>query len=152
MKKLVERKKFQLSERSMGFTLIELLVAITIFVMITGIAAVSYQQANRGARDGRRRSDLEQIRAALEIYRVDQDEYPPGAYAAMIGTLQAGPVYINITPDDPRPDRDYFYVRNALTDYDLCAALEGAVVTPCPVPGAATCGAIGACTYCVCNP
>ena len=137
-------------KRNAGFTLIELLVSISIFVMILSIAAVSYVQANRRARDGRRQADLEQVRTALEIYRVDLDTYPiTSVYTDMINTLRAAPTYINTSPADPRPPRAYFYSSAGAT-YTLCADMEGTGFTsPCTV-GGTCCGA--ACDYCTCNP
>jgi len=59
-----------------GFTLIELLVAISIIVVLASIGAVSYSKANQSSRNSRRQADIEQVRAALEIYRADNPGYP----------------------------------------------------------------------------
>lgn len=59
-----------------GFTLIEILVAVMIFAVVASIVVVNFRAANRRARDGRRQSDLEKIRTALEVYREENDEYP----------------------------------------------------------------------------
>ena len=59
-----------------GFTLIELLVAMTVAAVLMGLALVSYQSARKSARDAKRKSDLEQIRSALEMYRSDNGKYP----------------------------------------------------------------------------
>jgi len=70
MKKLINNQK--------GFTFIEILVVATIIGVLATIGVVSYQQANIKSRDGKRQADLQQIRAALEMYRVDNSVYPDG--------------------------------------------------------------------------
>ena len=143
-------RKF-VSER--GFTLIELLVAVSIFILLTSIAIVSYRSVNQSARDGRRQSDLEQVRAALEICRADNDVYPSGVnYSTAIATLITGN-YLNQTPADPRPSSwNYYYNSAAGVDYLLCAYLEGTGFTsPCTITGTPSC-LDNDCNYCVCSP
>lgn len=62
--------------RTNGFTLIEILVAATIIAVLTAIGVVSYTSINQRSRDAKRKSDLEQIRSALEMYRADNGHYP----------------------------------------------------------------------------
>lgn len=62
--------------RILGFTLIELMVSISIVAVLMAIGVVSYTQANRSARNARRASDMEQVRAALELYRNENPSYP----------------------------------------------------------------------------
>ena len=59
-----------------GFTLIEILVAVSIIALLTVMGVTNFMVANKKARDGKRQGDLEQIRAALEIYRADERIYP----------------------------------------------------------------------------
>jgi len=136
------------SHRTRGFTLIEILVAVLIFALLTGIAVVSFQTANRRARDGRRQADLEQVRTALEIYRADNTSYPTGSWAAMVVALQ--PNYLSTEPVDPRdPTYNYYYGdTGGGISYNLCAYLEGGSTTPCGV--AVSCGI--ACNYGVTSP
>ncbi|MFH1561082.1 MAG: type II secretion system protein [Patescibacteria group bacterium] len=103
-----------------GFTLIELLVAVSIVVMLSAISMTSYRAAQKKARDGKRKSDLEQIRAALEMYRSDDDE---GLYPADIGTLVAGD-YLADTPVDPKEYTYYYNPAVGNLTYELCAYLE----------------------------
>jgi prepilin-type N-terminal cleavage/methylation domain-containing protein len=121
-----------------AFTLIEILVVIAIIALLTMAGVTSYKVANQKARDGRRQGDLEQIRAALEMYRTVLDEYPDDK-----NLLE--PDYINSLPADPS-GYDYYYFSDGLT-YTLCAYLE---------LGSGDCGgnACGAttCNYQVNNP
>lgn len=132
-----------------GFTLIEILVALGIFLMITGIAAVSYRSANRRARDGRRQADIEEVRTKLEIYRADNPGagYPVGNWAALSAALV--PTYIMAVPQDPRPTIYDYYYNGTPTIYSLCTYLEAGGVSPCPSVG--SCGTV-ACNWCQCSP
>lgn len=130
-----------------GFTLIELLVVITIIGILIGVGTASYQRAVRLSRDSRRKTDLEQIRQALESYRSENGTYP--AELTWQSDLTAS--FINTLPVDPK-DNLYDYVPGvALTSYSLCAALEiapaEAVSASCTT---ASCGET--CNYEVENP
>ena len=59
-----------------GFTLIELLVTIAIIAILSGIAIVSFSGQTAKARDARRKSDLENLRQAIEMYYEDNGKYP----------------------------------------------------------------------------
>jgi len=141
--------------KNKGFTLIELLVAMTIAAVLMGLALVSYQGARKSARDGRRKSDLEQIRSALEMCRADTGSYPTSIYDDV---TCGGQTYLSGTPKDPVTNDPYAYTPSPLncspsgtkcTSYTLCAALEvgGGTVTGC-----SSCGSGVTCNYKVTNP
>lgn len=99
-----------------GFTLIELLVASTIIVVLASIGIVSFVNAGKSARDGKRKADLETVRAALVLYKVDNGTYPDyGApttptnanYDSMISAL--GSYISSPTPNDPKDVSPYLY-------------------------------------------
>ena len=95
-----------------GFTLIEVLVAATIIALLTSIGVVSYQAANRQARDAKRKADLEQIRAALEMYKTDNHWYPNSgsgnwSNVTNLGTLLAP--YLSPLPFPPKTGEAYYY-------------------------------------------
>lgn len=74
-----------------GFTLIELLVAMSIIAVLAAIGLSSYAFSQKRARDARRKADLSQIRAALELYRADNGFYPQsGCGWDCIGYLYSG--------------------------------------------------------------
>ncbi len=55
--------------KSKGFTLIELLIAITIVAILSTIAVSSYISSQAAARDGKRISDLQDIKDAIYLMK-----------------------------------------------------------------------------------
>ncbi|PIR58360.1 MAG: hypothetical protein COU70_01305, partial [Parcubacteria group bacterium CG10_big_fil_rev_8_21_14_0_10_35_15] len=97
-----------------GFTLVEILVVVTIIGLLTSIAAVSYSQFLKQSRDAKRKADLEQIRAALEMYRSNNDAYYPGTMTGdctnAVYNIYTTPVkYIEEMPSDPKSSAGYYY-------------------------------------------
>lgn len=84
-------------------------MATTIVAILAAIGVVSYASANRNSRDARRLADVEQIRAALEMYRADQGSYP--STISFGGSLSlGGNVYMDPIPQDPKyPSYSYSY-------------------------------------------
>lgn len=106
--------------RNRGFTLIELLVVIAIISVLSAIALVIYGEAQKGARDARRKQDLRSIQAALEIYYQKNYFYP-----TVLSDLL--PTYINNVPLDPINVAPYIYVYSYQSPgqcYALVAILE----------------------------
>lgn len=137
-----------------GFTLIEILVVLSIIGIILGLSIFGLQGARESSRDAKRKSDLEAIRANIELYKSDCDSYPL-ILPAPAGTLNGdgstascvvGNIYISNMPTDPLPNKSYYYSSDGLT-YDLCAALESEGSDAC----SGSCGA-EACDYKVVNP
>lgn len=97
-----------------GFTLMEILVAISIIAILTAIGIVSYGSVNRRSRDTKRKSDTEQVRSALEMYRTDNGYYPAigaGSWtnASGLSTVLVA-TYMPAIPSDPKsPDSAYRY-------------------------------------------
>lgn len=121
-----------------GFTLIEILVVIVIIGILAGFSLTAFSSSRKTARDARRKADLEQIRAALEIYRADNGQYPPlnggtwctqisnSTYPQVKNALEGGG-YISSVPQDPiyaGTYKDYFYRRINNNQYALYAELE----------------------------
>lgn len=122
-----------------GFTLIEILVVITIIVLMTATTVVTYSTFLKQSRDARRKADLGQISAALEMYRSTNDTYP----IAGLSDLVAPTVYLQSVPVDPKNPTYTYYYSGAVSDYTLGAYLEngGAICA------AGQCG--GGCNYCL---
>lgn len=106
-----------------GFTLIELLVVISIIGILVAVGATSYQRAVKLSRDSKRKTDLEQIRQALETYRSEVGIYP--ATGTWEADLENG--YITAVPTDPK-NILYVYDNPTSTTYTLCASLETILV------------------------
>ncbi len=111
------------SSRS-GFTLIELLVVITIIVMLSVAGFVSYVQAGISTRNGKRQSDIENLKAALVLYRTDQGTYPSTQGTAV--PYSALQLYLSgSTPQDPKNVSPYVYSYSTTgKTFSLSATLE----------------------------
>ena len=59
-----------------GFTLIELLVVIAIIGVLSSVVLVSLNTARAKARDANRAAAISQFRNALELYYLDNGQYP----------------------------------------------------------------------------
>ncbi len=125
--------------RQNGFTLLELLVTATIIAVLTVIGVVSYSAVNKRSRDVKRKSDLEQIRSALEMFRSDYASYPSvgsgswnSANGLDTGNNTTGLVnsYLPAIPVDPLGSSQLYYYRakaqsgSAYYGYCVCACLE----------------------------
>lgn len=148
-----------------GFSLLELLVSASIIAILTIIGVVSYGSVNKRSRDVKRKSDVEQMRSALEMYRSDNGSYP-AANSGSWGTTDGlsaflVPGYSPVIPSDPQSEtHGYYYTAtnyDVATDkyygYCICGYLEtGAMASTCvaaDIPG----GSIPqACNYGLKNP
>ena len=86
-----------------GFTLIELLVVISIIGILATLLIANIGGVRERARDARRKSDLNQIQKALELYKNSQKppEYSEATDIEGLATdLQ--PDYIQEVPHDPK--------------------------------------------------
>lgn len=136
-----------------AFTLVEILVVVTIISLLASIAAVSYSRFVKQSRDARRKTDIEQIRAAIELYRNFNDAYPT---SLTLGTGEiADPApgttkYMTKIPQDPMNSgpsgNTYYYTSSSpFQDYTLCANIEG----DAQVGSGFSCGTSLYCNYCM---
>lgn len=129
-----------------SFTLIEILVVTTIIGLLAAAAVVTYSQLTKQSRDAKRKTDIEQIRSALEMYRSNNDAY--SAYTgncASYTALTTPTKYIQSMPTDPKTDYNY-YCSISPTDYSIGAYLEGTTST---CSATLSCGTAIDCNYCV---
>lgn len=133
-----------------GFTLIEILVAATIIAILSSVGITGYQAITRNSRDTVRKSDLENIRSALEVYKSENGFYPTPTVSC-VAALSSD--YLNPYPQDPK-SATYKYCYNWVStrQYQMCAHLENIGPTDYPTQcgGANLCG--GSCNYTVANP
>jgi general secretion pathway protein G len=146
-------KNFLSTINQKGFTLVEILVAATIVALLSTLGVSGYQAVTRNGRDALRKSDLEQIRSALEIYKSENSSYPTPQTTC--GPAAVTP-YINSYPVDPKPTSyRYCYNRTGNTTYYLCAHLENGTTTDYSTECGDTniCGfSSSSCNYKVANP
>jgi general secretion pathway protein G len=78
-----------------GFTLIELIVVASILMVLAGIGLVQYKNAIVRSREGVLKTDLFNLRDAIDQYYADKGQYP--------GTLDelVSSGYMRRVPDDP---------------------------------------------------
>jgi len=135
-----------------GFTLIELLIVIAIIGVLATLLMANFVGVRQRARDATRKSDLRQIQAALEIYRSDNNAYPPAAdgapsdgqfsKTASCNTSLTGPtgstsIYMKTVPCDPTGG-SYTYSLDVDGNYAVTACLENtndSQKDPSTVPG-----------------
>lgn len=139
----------QRAKNQKGFTLIELLVVIAIIGLLATLAVVSLNNARQKARDAKRKSDLNAIATAMELYNAEVGVYPDDGAAcgenifadndAVAGTVGATPVcsgqriravasnqtILQALPADPNNNTTYWYKGIGDTDgYCISVALE----------------------------
>ena len=135
------------SRSQTGFTLVELLIVVAIIgLLATGVLMVMNPSTYfRNSRDARRKSDLQSIRTAVELFYAGNSSYPTSGLGMQLdlqaigsGSWVSGSVtYLQKTPVDPSSGAGYCYNKTA-SGYILCAPVEGTAV------GAGTCTPTGA--------
>ncbi|HLC94551.1 MAG TPA: type II secretion system protein [Patescibacteria group bacterium] len=114
-------------QKTRGFTLLEILIVASIIMLLAVAGVVSYSSLNRSSRDARRKSDIEQMRAAFEQWRSDYGSYPSVTVDCSVtsGLVSGSITYLATIPKDPQcTTRSYYYVTAAKADYVIAAALE----------------------------
>jgi general secretion pathway protein G len=153
--------------RQEGFTLIELLSVIAIVgLLAVGLVTVinPIEQIHK-SQDAKRKSDLNAVQKALELYYQDNGRYPDSsALGRIIGTSGDIPwgnsgfaPYMQVLPKDPGSGQ-YFY-SSAGQSFYLFASLDrgskdpqACKNTPCLHAGSASCGSGKVCNFGVSSP
>ena len=132
-----EKNSYLLSNKQ-GFTLVELLVVVAIMAVLMALLFPNFMLARQRARDTQRKSELSEIKKALELYIMDQKPpiYPStGALPVSLcgqcwssGGSCTGNIYMRKIPCDPGSlnPTPYIYRRDASDNlrYNLSACLE----------------------------
>jgi type II secretion system protein G len=121
------------SNKRKGFTLIELLVVISIISLLSAIVVTALGNVKGRARDAVRKSDLIQIKKALELYNLETGSFPTGiaciglndAQTCWVGAVGSTALvnilktYMPRIPQDPKPSRaiggSYIYMNRLPT-------------------------------------
>lgn len=129
----------------------------TLIAILSAVVVVSFRQANKNARDSKRKADLQEIRGSLENYRLENGVYPEsddsesggyevsfnGDFMENLPAAYTGHAYL-----DPINNEIYFYrykVRNLPgCTYELSAKMETGSGQSC-----AACGYSDPTYYCV---
>jgi prepilin-type N-terminal cleavage/methylation domain-containing protein len=98
------------SKKYLGFTLIEMMVVIAIVGFLASIILVALNNARMKGRDARRKTDIGQVRKALDLYFQDNASYPAPANCSNasfngVDIQLVQPIitsYISSVPDDPK--------------------------------------------------
>ena len=106
-----------------GFTIVELLIVIVVIGILAAITIVAFNGVQTRGYDSRRTNDVAGIKKALEMYKVDEGQYPAACGAdnsgCSVGALNSFlvPKYIPSIPQDPKaPSRSYDYVRGTVAN------------------------------------
>lgn len=114
--------------------MIELLVVATLIIVLTTIGLVSYNKSLLNSRNAKRKTDLETIRQALVMYKLDNGRYPAGTITIAGSNNDLGiATYLQTEPEDPKHDGVTYYYRyvgtgicspGGCTGFSLTARLE----------------------------
>ncbi len=133
MKKLLPRT----STKTQGFTLVELLVVISIIAILSVIGITVFSGVQKGARDAKRRTDVEAIATALEAQKISTSAtYPTSVLPAYFGA--------GVVPTDPSAGAAYRVTWNT-TNTTFCVCTP--VILENGKGNATSVGALGVCVW-----
>lgn len=114
-----------------GLTFVELIIIITILAILSALITPNFINSLKKGRDARRKSDLNQIQKALEMYYEDNNTYP---LTSMISFGEGNKIchprgcdtkiYMESVPNDPISNYTYVYQSNDGSSYKLYSCIE----------------------------
>lgn len=114
-----------------GFSLIELMVVILIIAILGSLGVATFTQANRSARDGKRRADIESVRQALLLHRQENTSYlssgttpASGSFNTNTNTLVSAGYLSAPAPRDPGSTPYVMSGNTQGTAFCICAVSE----------------------------
>lgn len=140
---------------SRGFTLIEIIVVLGLIgiIVATTFAALNPITQLQKSNDAHRKTDLESLQHALELYYQDNDRYPTSTVnfqiqngAATVAWGSTWQPYMTIVPKDPVAANTYVYYSPASSNgqaYYLYANLQRGVNDPQACNKGNACASIG---------
>lgn len=148
------------TSRNKAFTFIELMIVIAILGVLATLISGNFITSLKKGRDARRKTDLEQIQRALEMYYEDNKAYPA---AISFGVQLNHPLgsgtktYMQKVPNDPISANTYKYSSlvadcpdGAGTCYILYSCIENSLDLAAGVKQTGygiNCGGCGLCKY-----
>jgi prepilin-type N-terminal cleavage/methylation domain-containing protein len=119
-------------QKQKAFTLLELLVVIAIIGILISLGVASFSNAQKKARDSRRREDLKAVQNGLEQHYADYTSYSNLSandelqLTGLVSGLNSSSEYLPAgAPLDPRNQNPYIYrATYNNSSYCLCARLE----------------------------
>jgi prepilin-type N-terminal cleavage/methylation domain-containing protein len=102
--------KFTLKTNNLkkGFTLTELMIVVVILAILAALAFWAYRTQVFKGYDSRRKTDIYQIKVAIEEYEKDHDCYPP-PYLLLCDPGTGLRPYLDKIPCDPETGKSYYY-------------------------------------------
>ena len=144
-----------MTQKSNAFTIVELLIVIVVIAILAAISIVAYNGIQQRARDSERQTELRNVEKALELYKIDNNEYPScgsdnstAVSSCNVSSLalKLVPTYIASIPSAPSGSSvPYWYARgwkksgishtrtDSYQDYSMGTYLE---TVGCPCSGA----------------
>lgn len=123
-----------MKKTSSGFTIVELLIVIVVIAILAAITIVAYNGLQQRARDSQRDVDVATIQKALDLYYIDNGQYPVSSCSSScaINTAwsttadaswqnlanQLVPAYVSSFPRDPVSKQTVGYPWNDAGGYD----------------------------------
>ncbi len=145
LKNLENFKAIQLHS---GFTLIELMVVVSIIGILMAAGILAFSNAQKSARDAKRRADVDAISKALEQYnQTNNGKYPPATAGTIDPTTIQSYFPSGTVPKDPTNSGSYIYTITGTASTPNMAYCVG---TKLEKPGTGNCstlGATGVCNY-----